>query len=169
MNNYVRCGCVLVAIELYLSLLFVFDWGRGVQRGLLIVGLLGILFLLRAAFWTSFPRPTPAKASTHTRKIVIACLCVALGVEAAVAGEAILCSYRTREIPLDQGQTTWRSARLVLKGENPYGFGAVVDFEGYTTRTAQRYAQGMDTELPSPEIERTLERYDESLSPDLRK
>ena len=168
MNSYARCGCALVAIELYLSLLFVFDWGSGVERGLLIVGLLGALFLLRAPFWTSLPRPTPAKPSPRTRNIVIACLCVVISVEAAVAGEAILRSYRTREIPLDQGQTTWRSARLVLKGENPYGFGAVVDFYGYTTRTDQRRAQGMDTELPSSEIERTLESYDESLSPDLR-
>jgi hypothetical protein len=102
----------LVAVQVWLSLLSMLDWRHGAARRLILWGLLAGLMLLR--LW---PRPTPASLDADPfprwlRNLLVAALIVDFG----IAGNTIFESWMTDRIPLDQGQATWRAARLFWRG-----------------------------------------------------
>ena len=61
-------------------------------------------------------------------------------------------SLHSSIIPQDAGQTSWRAARLLWRGENPYGFGALTDLNAYRARVGQRKAAGVTTKLADANI-----------------
>jgi hypothetical protein len=156
-----------VAVQGWLGLLLIFEWGHGIARGVILGGLLGGLILLRF-------RPRPASevvgdsgALLHSLRVF---LIFALIVDLGVVSYATIRSVRTRQIPMDQGQSTWRAARLLRRGENPYGVGALVDFTAFQYRTRFRQAAGMESKLPAgAALDAALLRYDENLDPALRR
>jgi Glycosyltransferase family 87 len=156
-----------IVAQVWCCLLLVFEWGHGVARGMILAGLLAGLILLRFR-----PRPAAEAVSAGTKLTgwIRVCLILALMLDFGVAGYATLRSVRTGEIPMDQGQTTWRAARLLWRGENPFRTAALVDYTAYTGRPSFRDAAGMASTLPTDAaVDAGLQRYDETLDPALRR
>ena len=166
---YIRLSIVLLFFELYLTLFLFFDQYYGAIRGLLVAGLLiGLIFLRFGPQKFFYQEAIPREARetvNHLLKIAII-LAVTLNI-GFVAYTAIHC-FKTDKIPLDVGQTTWRSARLLWKGENPYGRGAIVDFVCYKVRAEARRAENIIADIQDQEIDAALALYDRSLNRDLR-
>jgi hypothetical protein len=134
----------------------VFDWGQGPVRGIVLFEMLTAMALLGA----------PTQAAQPERRLRFLANAVIAGGAAlwlATAAGVILQSARAHHIPLDQGQTTFRAARLLLKGENPYGFGQLVDFQAVKDRMGQREAAGLAPTVPPAELETALTAYDRAL------
>ena len=100
--------------------------------------------------------------------LVNAVLAAAAAMWLATAADVIATSARTGAIKLDQGQTTYRAARLLLMGENPYGFGALIDFQAVKDRWPQRDAAGIGARVARADLEGALADYDRSLSAEAR-
>ena len=156
-----------IALQAWLACLLLFEWGHGVARGVILWGLLAGLLLLRFR-----PRPVSQAAGAvdaFPRWLRI-CLALAMIADLGVASYATIRSVRTGEIPLDQGQATWRAARLLCQGEDPYGTGAVVDLTAFQYRNSFREAAGIVPNLPAgTTLDAELQRYDENLDPALRR
>ncbi len=149
------------ALALLVAASFAFrflDWGSGPLRGLLLFEMLTAIVLLR-------PPSAPAAVGPRFALLVNALLAAAGALWLAAAVGAIANTARTGAIPLDQGQTTWRAARLLAHGENPYGFGALVDFQTYFDRLAAREAAGIGPSVPRADLRAALTAYDRTLSP----
>jgi len=157
----------LMATEAYLWLFKIYDWWAGITRGFLLAGLLVWLLALRL-----IPEAPDAADSPWRRRrpalAVSLLLAVAVLFQIITAVDTVRLSIRDAKIPLDQGQNSWRAARLLWRGENPYGLGAVVDFHTYHDRTALRRAAGVASTVPAAEINALLAQYDRTLDPALR-
>ncbi len=156
----------LAAAQLWLGLLWFFYWGYGIERGIilgvLLIGLVVLRFRPRPA---SAEQPAGAALLPRTlRGLLIAALLLNLGM--MVDGNTR--NLRTWSIPMDEGQTSWRAARLLWRGENPYGFGALTDLIAYRTRVGQREAAGVTTKLAGASLTAELARYDATLDPNIR-
>jgi hypothetical protein len=149
---------MMAAVQLWLGALWLFYWGFGIERGLILGALLAVLLALRF-----FPRANstgePAGATTlppFLRALLIAALVLDLGMMAL--SDTI--SLRTSIIPMDEGQTSWRAARLLWLGENPYGLGALTDLVAFKGRARERAADGIPTSLTGKDLAATMKRYD---------
>jgi hypothetical protein len=154
----------LGATQVWLSALLIIGWRHGVERGFILGGLLAGLMLLRFR-----PRPIAASVAPDSlpqwlRILLIAALIADFG----IAGGTISRSLRTGLIPMDQGQTTWRAARLLWRGENPYGVGALVDPTAFALRSRARQDAGIAQTLSGAALDAALWRYDETLDPAVR-
>jgi hypothetical protein len=163
-HRFVVLVLTLVAVQIWLSLLLFLDRGHGMGRALILSGVLLGLIIIRLR-----PRPAPEipggmRSPLWVRILLVMTLTVDLG----IAGYATLLSIKTHRIPLDQGQMTWRAARLLWQGENPYGTGALVDDYSFMMRFAARKDLGMVPPLPRAALLAALLRYDETLDPRLR-
>lgn len=151
----------LLVAQLWLGLLWFFYQGFGVARGFILccflAGLIGLRF---------FPRPPPCVAGmtslTPLLKLLLI-LTVAVDVGMTVVSSTI--SFETSKIPMDEGQTSWRAARLLWEGENPYSTRALVDFSAYRSRGPQRHAAGFRPIMAESETPAALTRYDKTLDP----
>ena len=132
------------------------DWGRGQARGFLLFELLAAMALIGAPVRAAVVGP-------RLNMLVNAVLAAAAAMWLATAADVIATSARTGAIKLDQGQTTYRAARLLLKGENPYGFGALIDFQAVKDRWPQRDAAGIGARVARADLEGALADYDRSL------
>jgi hypothetical protein len=167
-TKFLKLALLLIATQLYLGLLLFFDWGHGIERGLIVGGaLLGLLFL-RFGSWASDDQPIATSISDRLSVGLKTLLVTSLIIDFGMAGYTIVRSVRSHEIPMDQGQTTWRAARLLWKGENPYGLGAVVDYYGFGARADARRAEGIVPVIPAAGIEAALSEYDKTLNPAIR-
>jgi hypothetical protein len=166
--TFVTLTLLLTATQLYLSLLLFLDWGRGVERGLIVGGLLLGLIFLRFGPWASNSQSRATARSDRISAALIALATIVLVMDLGAAGYTFVHSIRSRELPMDQGQTTWRAARLLWKGENPYGLGAVVDYYGYAVRADARRAEGVKPVIPAADVKAALAEYDKTLNPALR-
>ena len=135
----------------------VFDWGQGPTRGLI------LLMMLVAMARLGVPG-AGATVGPRLNFLVNAVIAAAAALWVYSAAGAISTTARTGEIPLDQGQTTWRAARLLLRGENPYGFGALVDFQAYFDRMSLRKATGLQPEIAPDALRLALQAYDATLA-----
>ncbi len=140
------------------------DWEYGRQRSGLIL-LCGLLvFVLR---W-----PWRAKAAggaatpglryfTSKAMIAIATICLAFGLfeDARVGLESYQHAARTGEIRLDQGQNLFRAATLLRDGEDPYGRGALIDLEAFSTRFRDRAQLGMAPKMRPIILPQAMARY----------
>jgi hypothetical protein len=82
---------------------------------------------------------------------------------------AIQNSLRTHKIELDAGETTWRAARMLWLGQNPYGYRAVVDHAIFLDRLEPLAAAGLAPTIPKPELLSALKEYDRTLDPNLQR
>jgi hypothetical protein len=154
----------LLAIQLWLALLWFYYQGFGAVRGLilagLLIGLIALRFLpARSARYAGLIRLPPV-----LRGLLIAALLLDVGMM-VVSG---MTSLHKSKIPMDEGQTSWRAARLLWRGEDPYAKGALVDFGAFRSRVQLRGASGIDTPVTGHALSATLARYDASLDPSVR-
>jgi hypothetical protein len=163
-HRFVVLILTLAAAQIWLSLLLFFDWGHGMDRALILGGLLLGLIVMRLR-----PRPARETARGVSSPLWVRILLVmALTVDIGIVGYTTLLSIKSHRIPLDQGQMTWRAARLLWQGEDPYGTGALVDDYSFMMRLAARRDLGMVPPLPRVALFAALMRYDETLDPRLR-
>jgi hypothetical protein len=156
---------VLIAVEAYFTLFLTFDWGHGLIRGAMLgLLLVGLSLLLRRPA-TQRRRFSPGAGPGWLRVLTISLIVLNL----AISFYAISRSLRSGEIPLDPGQTTWRAARLLRQGENPYATGALVDFYAFDQRSAARQAAGLESAVPLSELAASQRRYDATLDPQLKR
>ena len=133
------------------------DWGAGPARGLILFEALLAMALLGC----------PGRAATvgpRLSLLVNAVLAAAMAIWLAAGVRTIADVARGGAIPLDQGQTTFRAARLLLRGQNPYGAGALVDFQTFFDRLPAREAAGIGPTLPRAALNPALAAYDRDLS-----
>ena len=109
LTRFVALALTLVGIKFWFSLLLPLDWGHGTARGLILCGALLGLIILRLR-----PRPAPeielyAKSPVWVRILLILAVAADLG----IASQTTQRSVQTHRIPMDQGQATWRAARLL--------------------------------------------------------
>src|SRR5438105_2554737 len=157
----------LLVAQLWLGLLWFFYQGFGIARGVILCCLLFGLLLLR-----SFPRarsslePAGAGALTQGLKVLlVAAVALDLALMAVSSGR----SLETSKIPMDEGQTSWRAARLLWQGKNPYSTRALVDFGAFRSRAPQRRAAGFQPVTTQKDESDALTRYDRTLDPHVRK
>jgi len=156
----------LLAAQLWLGLLWFFQQGFGVARGVILCGLLIGLVALRL-----FPRrrsveaPVGATSLTFALRVLLAMVLV---LDASLMIVSTTTSFRSGKIPMDEGQTSWRGAQLLWQGENPYGAGALVDLGAYGSRVPQRVAAGVASSLNGPSLTQALARYRATLDANLR-
>jgi Glycosyltransferase family 87 len=165
LTRFAGLALTLVAAKIWLSLFLDFDWGHGKARGLILCGVLFGLIILRV-------RPRPASETTFYAKSPLwigILLILALAADLGDAGQTTLRSVQTHRIPMDQGQATWRAARLLWRGEDPYGMGEVIDNPTFLGRLAGRNDVGMAPALSGPALYAALLRYDKTLDPALRR
>ena len=138
------------------------DWEWGRQR----CALLAILALLVLA-----ARPLGGPLTLSFRPLVAAlwmAALVALGLDARTGIQTLRHTAATSEIHLDQGQNTLRAARLLLRGEDPYARGQLLDLEAYFTRTAQRARVGISPRASPDQLRQLADVWWGTLDPRAR-
>ena len=138
------------------------DWEWGRQR----CALLGILALLVLA-----ARPLGRALTLSSRPLVAAlwiATLVALGLDARTGIRTVQDTAATSEIRLDQGQNTLRAARLLLRGENPYARGQLLDLEAYFTRAPQRARLGLASRASPDQLRQLTDLWWRTLDPRAR-
>ncbi len=139
------------------------DWEYGRERSALIALCALLVFVLR---WPS--RPLRFFSSRALIAIAWIAMATALGLDLRVGLESVTHVQSTGEIRLDQGQNLLRSSQLLLRGEDPYGRGALVDLEAYSTRFRSRVDAGLTPQIPREQIRGMLARYAFQPDPQLR-
>ncbi|HZX97536.1 MAG TPA: glycosyltransferase 87 family protein [Myxococcales bacterium] len=119
----------------------VHDWEWGRQRCALLAAA-AVLVLVARPSASAFLRSRAAAA------VLWAAALVALGLDARSGLQSVSLAASTGEIRLDQGQNTLRAARLLLRGEDPYAQGQLLDLEAWFTRAPQRAQAGLVTLHP---------------------
>jgi hypothetical protein len=155
----------LILLEVWLRAFRRWDWDQGAVRGaLLFLGLVGLACL---RLWPR--RGEAAPALTRWAMLLLAALVVAAFGRAVYKGtRAVLLTARTGTIELDQGQNTYRAALGLLRGENPYGRGALLDPIAYRGRLAIRQAAGVGPAPSVGDVNGALDRYWANPDPVLR-
>ncbi len=160
-------AAAVAVAQLWLGLLWFFYWGYGIERGVILLGLLTGLIVLRFR-----PRAAanekPAGAGTLPTVLRVLLIAVIL-LDVGMMAVSDVRSFRTSTIPMDEGQTSWRAARLLWRGENPYGLGAITDLASYGGRVHEREAAGEATKLSGQNLSAELTRYDTTLDPNIRR
>lgn len=154
----------LLAIQLWLALLWFYYQGFGTARGLILVGLLAGLIVLRFLPARTARLAGSLRLPPLLRGLLIATVVLDIGL-LVVSGTT---SVHKSKIPMDEGQTSWRAARLLWRGEDPYAKGAVVDFGAFRSRVPQRRDSGIDTPVTGRALATSLARYDATLDPSVR-
>jgi Glycosyltransferase family 87 len=164
-SHLVRLGCLLVILALWLTPLVVLDFDHGVARAVIVCGLVGGLGFVRLRSFPAFGNVDPSTFPKWLRVVLI----LGIVLDVSIAFDSVASSVRTRQILLDQGHTTWIAARLVWRGENPYGAGAVVDSVAFDHRSAARRDVGIVANVPDrAALEAEFQRYFDTLDPTLR-
>jgi hypothetical protein len=164
-SHFLYVGCLLVVLALWLDLLSILDFNHGVARSLIVCGLIGGLALLRFRPPPVFNGINPSSFPKWLRVTLI----VGIILDMSIAADSVAWTARTRQILLDEGLTTWIAARLVWRGENPYGAGALVDSAAFDDRSAARRDLGIVSNVSDrAALEAAFERYYATLDPTLR-
>jgi Glycosyltransferase family 87 len=157
---FVAC---LAMIEAWLGAFFVLDWGHGLARGaLLLVGAAGLAAAARV------PRRAPAPASRALLAAARAAAVVALAVCAVTCAWMVRRGVADGDGPTDQSQDTIRAAAMLRAGENPYGFGAMLDPVAFEGRAALRAAAGIGPVFEAGVVAASLRAYWAGLDRGLR-
>jgi hypothetical protein len=142
----------------------VLNWHYGIARGVLLGGIIAGLIGLRCVPHRVAESKPPPSAMLWIRRLLV----LAVALNAGIAISTVIHTAWFHRIPLDEGQTSWRAARLLVRGENPYGVGAIVDYATFAERSAQRAAEGLQPSVPPADIDNALREYDKALDPALR-
>jgi hypothetical protein len=137
----------------YLELFRVLDWGAGIWRALLLVGLVTGPLLLLAR--------TPAAAREPAAPMVLlVAAALALVVNLFAGARAVIHTMDTQEIKMDQGQNTFRALEYLRQGANPYGRTAMLDPVSYLELGKQLGQQpGCLARPMPPDAQISLTRY----------
>ena len=155
--------CVtLFILELFIYALTIFDWSYGILRGVIIIILLLFLILSR-----SFEHSSNYYIKTISTRLNVVALLAGLST-IALSAYAIDKTLQTGKIELDQGETAWRSARLLAIGRNPYGYGEIVDYYVYAHNLDNLSKNGLGPEVNKAKLLDSLIEYDRTLDPTLR-
>lgn len=125
------------------------DWEWGILRCCL-------LALFAALILVARPEAPALLRSPRAAAAIWSAAVIALGIDVRTGVRSILLAARTGEIRLDQGQNTLRAARLLLRGEDPYAQGQLLDLEAYFTRGRERAQAGLA--MPDPRLAPALAR-----------
>jgi hypothetical protein len=125
------------------------DWEWGRER-------CGLLALFAVLVLVARPSPPALLRPPRVAAAIWLATLVALGIDARTGVESVVLAARTGQIRLDQGQNTLRAARLLLRGEDPYAQGQLLDLEAYFTRARERAQAGL--EMPDPRLAPGLAR-----------
>lgn len=156
----------LLVAQLSLGLLWFFYQGFGIARGVILCGFLAGLLVLR---FVSPPRSSlEAAGSTQLTPFLKVLLVMAVVLDLALMIVSSARSFESSKIPMDEGQTSWRAARLLWRGENPYGTHALVDFSAFRSRARQRHAAGFHQDATEKGELFTLALYDRTLDSRIR-
>lgn len=162
-HRAIAIACIAAA-QLWLALLWFLYWGHGIARALIVLCVLLGLVLLR------FAQSAVSDTGFRTMPRAIAWgIALAVLLDVALMAATDLHSWRTGHIPMDEGQTTWRAARLLWQGNNPYAQGALVDFVAFLHRASVRTRIGLAQNEPKASLKAQLKDYDSSLSPQLER
>ncbi|HEY1637958.1 MAG TPA: glycosyltransferase family 87 protein [Rhizomicrobium sp.] len=159
-HRAIAVACIAAA-QLWLASLWFLYWGHGIARALIVLVVLIGLVLLRFAPIA----PVPDTGSRKMPRAIIWGIGLAVLLDLALMAVTDLHSWRTGHIPMDEGQTTWRAARLLWRGDDPYGQGALVDFVAFLHRAPERARMGLAQNEPKATLKDRLVDYDRSLSP----
>jgi hypothetical protein len=162
-HRAVAIACIAAA-QLWLALLWFVYWGHGIARALIVLAVLAGLILLRFA-----PLAIPQTGSRKMPRTIMLGIGLTLVLDLSLMAVSDLHSWRTGHVPMDEGQTTWRAARLLWRGDDPYARGALVDFVAFIRRTPERTRIGLAQHKPKAALEGQLKDYDVSLSPQLER
>jgi hypothetical protein len=155
----------LVLLDAWLWLFRFFNWHDGAWRAVFVL----VLAVALVALIASPPvKPSARPVGAKTRKAVFALVGLGILFVCGIGGEAVIRAASTGELRLDQGQNVYRAAVLLMRGENPYGRGELLDLVAYRERAGIRAARGEGAAIPREEIAGTLDRYWLSLDPGLR-
>jgi hypothetical protein len=114
----------LLLVVAYLELFRVFDWGHGIVRAILVVGLgAGALVVLARARRGDAPGPGPL--------LLVPAAVVAFAVNLVAGVQAIAHTAAVHEIEMDQGQNSYRAIQYLRLGANPYARTAMLDPVSY--------------------------------------
>lgn len=158
---------VIAGVQLWIGLLWFFYWGYGIERGIILGGILAGLTVLRLRSQPGLSGQ-PAGAALLPRALQ-GLLIAAVLLDVGMMVDSDARNLRTSKIPMDEGQTSWRAARLLWRGENPYGFGALADLSAYAMRERERETAGVVTGLTGLSLMAELVRYDATLDPSVRR
>jgi hypothetical protein len=126
-------GCAYAVSLLFLT----HDWGAGIDRAVLLLLLAGLALLARPGL----AAPPAGDGPPLLRSLQVAsAACLAASV--AVGASSVVYSATHGDIRLDQGQNTYRAARLLLRGEDPWGQGMILDLVAFRERARERGAAG---------------------------
>jgi hypothetical protein len=150
----------IAAAQLWLASLWFLYWGHGIARALIVVVvLIGLIFLRFVPI-----APIPDTGCRKMARAIVWGIGLAVLLDLALMAVTDLHSWRTGHIPMDEGQTTWRAARLLWRGDDPYGQGALVDFVAFLRRAPERARMGLARNEPKASLKDRLADYDRSLS-----
>ncbi len=114
-------------------------------------------------------RAAPQRLGEHPAALVFVMSAVLLmGLQSArVLAWTVDAANRTNHLRLDEGRTTWRAAQHLLRGENPYARGVIVDDTAFERRLERRRALGLGPSVAPDAIRPVLDRYLQSPDPAL--
>jgi hypothetical protein len=122
------------AAGVVVQLFRIYDWNCGVARGFLLLVTGGIVL---AAGQLARRRPLTLAPSKLWGRAALLGLAVALAVNIVDGIRSIRTAHSKRQIQLDQGQTSYRAARYLLAGINPYGQRTMGDPDAYFIQTGR--------------------------------
>lgn len=124
LHIFLILGWTLVGIGL-LQLFNIYDWGQGVIRGklvfMLFVWILVSLFVFKSK--NIFLKPK----NTKTKKILEVVFWVCVFIHLVIGIKTAFLVHKTNEIPLDQGQISYRAIQLAKENNNPYSTKVILD------------------------------------------
>lgn len=153
---------LLASVGLFGGFLMSHDWEWGRQRTLLLA-LFGLAILVARSPDGRLPlRSPPLVILLWAAALVPFCHHALQGFDSV--GQAA----RSGDVRMDQGQDTLRAARVLRRGEDPYGRGQLLDPIAFTALGPHRAALGLGPTLEPGQVDATLARYWATLEPSLR-
>lgn len=154
-------ACAFLLNDLFSLAFRYLDWGKGLDRLLLLVVIAAFLIATRKIKITiSLPRK-------FTYFIYAALGILFLGYIGLI-GYSVVSTAKTGVIRLDQGEATFRAAIELLRGHNPYAKGALLDQATYFYLLQKRVQLGVGPAVPPPQVQSVFDAYWRTLNPALR-
>jgi hypothetical protein len=139
----VRSLVGLALVVAYLELFRALDWGYGILRAILVVGLaaLALVLLIRT-------RAGERQGLAPVLLLPAAGLALALNLYASI--KVVVRTVEAQEIEMDQGQNSFRALEYLRKGANPYATTAVLD--PYTYLDLESHVRLQPSCLARPDV-----------------
>lgn len=153
---------LLGGVPLLGAFLMSHDWEWGLQRSLVLAVFALLVFLVRSPDGRLPLRSPPLVILLWAFALVLFGHHLLQGLDSM--GQAA----RQGDVRMDQGQDTLRAARVLRRGENPYGRGQLLDPVAFDALGPSRAAVGLSPALEPSQIHAVFARYWATLDPSLR-